>query len=249
MYVRKSEKNGCLRVCIHSCLDTERLMLETDILGSKVYLSLGLKKGRSNQNPGNPKVLSCISSLLQKLVEKNETSLQTEDDQITVFHGSRAPTLTVQQYVDRIYKYSRCSPSCFVVAYIYIDRFMRSENVIVTSLNVHRLLITSVMLAAKFVDDAFFNNAYYAKVGGVTTSELNRMEMKFLFGIDFRLYVSLSTFGKYCLELMNEASEEVVQIERPIHANAIHGACGINENWSKNDDSSYHHPTINIHIK
>lgn len=105
------------------------------------------------------------------------------------------------------------------------------------------------MLAAKFIDDAFFNNAYYAKVGGVTTAELNRLEMEFLFGIDFRLYVSLSTFGKYCSELMNEASEEAVQIERPpLHANTIHSACGINENWSKNDDSSYH-PTIGIHIK
>ncbi|KAI3678927.1 hypothetical protein L6452_38231 [Arctium lappa] len=236
------------------CLDMEGSTLENDILGSKLYLSLGLK-GRMNQNPGNPKVLARISSLLQKSVEKNETMLQTtqtKDDLITVFHGSRAPTLTIQQYVDRIFKYSRCSPSCFVVAYVYIDRFIRTRNIIVTSLNVHRLLITSIMLAAKFIDDVFFNNAYYAKVGGVTTSELNRLEMEFLFGIDFRLYVSLSTFGKYCSELMNEASEEVaavVQIERPpLHANTIHSACGINENWLKNDDSSYH-PTIGIHIK
>ena len=32
-----------------------------------------------------------------------------------------------------------------------------------TSLNVHRLLITGVLLAAKLMDDNYFNNAYYAK--------------------------------------------------------------------------------------
>ncbi|XP_024981789.1 cyclin-P3-1 isoform X3 [Cynara cardunculus var. scolymus] len=139
------------------CLDMEGSTLENDILGSKLYISLGLK-GQMNQNPGNPKALSFISSLLQKSVEKNETMLQTtqtKDELITVFHGSRAPTLTIQQYVDRIFKYSRCSPSCFIVAYVYIDRFIRSGNIVVTSLNVHRLLITSVMLAAKFIDDEF----------------------------------------------------------------------------------------------
>lgn len=34
----------------------------------------------------------------------------------------------------------------------------------ICSRSVHRLLITSVLLAAKFLDDKFFNNAYYAKV-------------------------------------------------------------------------------------
>ncbi|CAN1246856.1 CYCP3-1 [Linum grandiflorum] len=53
-------------------------------------------------------------------------------------------------------------------------------NVHLTSLNVHRLLITSIMLAAKFVDDAFFNNAYYARVGGISTGELNNWKEKLL---------------------------------------------------------------------
>jgi Cyclin len=32
-------------------------------------------------------------------------------------------------------------------------------------LNVHRLLLTGVLLAAKLMDDHYYNNAYYAKVG------------------------------------------------------------------------------------
>jgi hypothetical protein len=34
----------------------------------------------------------------------------------------------------------------------------------ITSLSVHRLLVTAVLIAAKFLDDSYFNNAYYSKV-------------------------------------------------------------------------------------
>ena len=62
----------------------------------------------------------------------------------------------------------------------------------VTSLTVHRLVITAVMLAAKFMDDKYYNNAYYAKIGGVTTSELNHMELEMLRMLDYRTFVSSS---------------------------------------------------------
>lgn len=47
---------------------------------------------------------------------------------------------------------------------IYMDRFIQRNDFALTSLNVHRVAITSVMVAAKFFDDQYYNNAYYAKV-------------------------------------------------------------------------------------
>ncbi|KAJ1433070.1 Cyclin-like [Sesbania bispinosa] len=210
-------------------LDMGTLALETEDVSSDIYLSLGLKE--LDKGVGAPRVLSLLSSLLERSVQRNETLLEAKHikDDVTVFHGLRAPTLSVRKYIDRIFKYSGCSPSCFVVAHIYVDRFLQSTEMTLTSLNVHRLLITSIMLAAKFMDDAFFNNAYYAKVGGVSTCEINRLEMSFLFGIDFRLQVSVDTFGSYCWQLEKEASE-ALQIERPMQA------CRIKESWSNKDD-------------
>ncbi|XP_004493668.1 cyclin-P3-1 isoform X2 [Cicer arietinum] len=206
--------------------------LETDdVSSSDIYLSLGLKG--LDKGVGVPRVLSLLSSFLDRSVQKNEMLLDDKhiEDVVTVFHGLSAPALSVRKYIDRIFKYSGCSPSCFVVAHIYVDRFLQNTDIKLTSLNVHRLLITSIMLAAKFMDDAFFNNAYYAKVGGVSTAELNRLEMSFLFGIDFRLQVSVDTFGRYCWDLEKEASE-TLQIERPMKA------CRIKESWSNKDDPS-----------
>jgi Cyclin len=68
---------------------------------------------------------------------------------------------------------------------------------LLTELNVHRVIITAILLAAKFFDDAYYNNAYYAKVGGVHTSEINGLESDFLFRINFSLYVTSDEFDKY----------------------------------------------------
>lgn len=168
----------------------------------------------------SPRVLPILASLLDRVVQRNEKLLEAtkKQEKITVFHGLRAPNLSIRSYIDRIFKYSNCSPSCFTLAYVYIDRFIHQQpEVPITSLNVHRLLITSVMVAAKFVDDAFFNNAYYAKVGGVSTLEMNRLELEFLFNLDFKLQVTVSTFESYCLKLEKEvAVGGGYQIERPL---------------------------------
>lgn len=60
----------------------------------------------------------------------------------------------------------------------------------------------------------FFNNAYYARVGGVSTQEMNKLEMNLLFSLDFRLQVNIPTFERYCLQLVMEASK--YRVERPV---------------------------------
>ncbi|CAH9145155.1 unnamed protein product [Cuscuta epithymum] len=160
---------------------------------------LGLAENDKN-SVGPPKIVSVLGSVLEKTMKKNEKQRggSSVSADVTVFHGSRAPSMSVGQYVDRIFRYSNCSPACFVVSYIYLDRFVARTGAVLTSLNVHRLLITSTMLAAKFLDDGCYNNGYYAKVGGISNSELNKLEMKFLTALQFRLHVSVDTFISYC---------------------------------------------------
>lgn len=65
------------------------------------------------------------------------------------------------------------------------------------SSNYLRLLMTAVMLAAKFFDDHFYNNEYYARVGGMSNKEINVLEIEFLNLINFTLHVSPIVFFKY----------------------------------------------------
>ncbi|GMN41070.1 hypothetical protein TIFTF001_010281 [Ficus carica] len=152
-----------------------------------------------------PRVITFLSSLLGRVAESNDVNRRFETQKISVFHGLTRPTISVQSYLQRIFKYANCSSSCFVVAYVYLDRFTQSQPLLpINSFNVHRLLITSVMVSAKFMDDLYYNNAYYAKVGGISTTEMNLLELDFLFGLSFQLNVTPTTFHTYCSYLQRD---------------------------------------------
>lgn len=125
---------------------------------------------------------------------------------LSKFHALRPPAISIKDYLQRVAKYAACSGECFVLALVYIDRIIQSNpTFVVNSLNIHRLLITSIMLAAKFFDDQYFNNAYYSKVGGVPCNEINSLEVEFLFMCNFTLFVTTDTYSQYYTELCNHA--------------------------------------------
>lgn len=148
-------------------------------------------------------VVIVLAAVLERLVHSNDYS--PGGDSITKFHALKAPGISIHQYLERIHKYASCSTECFILALIYIDRLIQRNNFILSDLNVHRVVITAILLAAKFFDDAYYNNAYYAKVGGVLISEMNGLEVEFLFRINFSLYVSPEVFVKYQDELVCHA--------------------------------------------
>lgn len=152
-----------------------------------------------------PRVVAIISSLLQQVADHNDISAacgrlkKTAAATASAFEGTSKPSISVRSYLERIFRYANCSSSCYVIAYIYLDRFLRRQPAVaVDSFNVHRFIITSVLVAVKFMDDIYYNNAYYAKVGGISLMEMNYMELDFLFGVGFELNVTPDVFASYC---------------------------------------------------
>jgi len=147
-------------------------------------------------------LVKVLAAVLERLVNSNKSTARSDPGQLTKFHALKAPGIGVEAYLDRVHKYASCSNECFILALIYIDRLIERNNFLLTELNVHRVVITAILLAAKFFDDAYYNNAYYAKVGGVLVSELNGLEVDFLFRINFSLHVQPDVFEKYKAELV-----------------------------------------------
>lgn len=151
-------------------------------------------------------VVRVLAAVLERLICTNASASTADQEQVTKFHALKAPGISILQYLERIHKYASCSTECFILALIYIDRLIQGNNFVLTELNAHRVIITSILLAAKFFDDAYYNNAYYAKVGGVHVSEMNRLEVEFLFRINFSLHVTPELYDKYHAELRSHAS-------------------------------------------
>jgi hypothetical protein len=94
-----------------------------------------------------------------------------------------------------------------VAAGIYLARLCaRYPALEATHLNVHRLVITGVVVAIKFFDDKYYSNGFYAKVGGVSRAELNLLELELLQLLDFNAYVGAEDVQKYLSSLSSLSS-------------------------------------------
>eukprot|EP00871_Galdieria_phlegrea_P001811 jgi/Galph1/2630/GphlegSOOS_G1280.1 len=150
-------------------------------------------------------LVTCISNYVNKRVAANN-QLEQLRGLSTIFHAVRPPSISVLDYMLRMFKYAFCSRSCFIISVIYLEKAAAKEQSFrLTSLNVHRLLITSLMLAAKYLDDIYYNNAYYAKVGGVSLSELNLLELELLHVLEFSVAVSKKEYFMVENMLIQEA--------------------------------------------
>lgn len=107
----------------------------------------------------------------------------------TCFHARSIPSISIYAYLTRILKYCPCANECFLALLVYFDRMSKSTNtraanLRIDSYNIHRLIISGVMVASKLYSDVFFTNTRYAKV--FTAINQNSREFIFVFSI-FRL--------------------------------------------------------------
>lgn len=119
------------------------------------------------------------------------------ENPISVFFSVTMPEIETKLYVKRLVKYAQCSKSAFVVALVYLRRLEEKDEVLaITAFNMHRLIITALMIAAKVLDDRCFSNAHYARVGGISTvQEINRLEIEMLQLLDHKLVVSSEEYA------------------------------------------------------
>lgn len=122
------------------------------------------------------------------------------------FYFSAPPAISVPNYLQRMQSFMFCSDECYVIALIYLDRIReRTTWLEVNSSSIHRLILTGVVVAAKFFEDKYYKNSYYCKVGGINNQELNQLEYEFLSYLDFSLYVSQEEYERYFDRLMTFA--------------------------------------------
>eukprot|EP00928_Gymnodinium_smaydae_P054402 TRINITY_DN3817_c0_g2_i3.p1 TRINITY_DN3817_c0_g2~~TRINITY_DN3817_c0_g2_i3.p1 ORF type:complete len:871 (+),score=123.32 TRINITY_DN3817_c0_g2_i3:39-2615(+) len=135
-----------------------------------------------------------LSAVLERMAEQSGS----EGVQPTPFHSQAKPPGTFLDYMKRLYQYFQCTDECFIIALAYIDRIGRaSPELMVSTFSFHRLMLTSLMLAVKYHDDVYYSNRYYAKVGGVTLQEMNRLEAAFLTRLSFSMHITADHYNRY----------------------------------------------------
>mmetsp|Transcript_36065 Transcript_36065/g.94823 ORF Transcript_36065/g.94823 Transcript_36065/m.94823 type:complete len:203 (-) Transcript_36065:481-1089(-) len=151
---------------------------------------------------------SVFANALQKEVNRNSLTpcLKTSN-----FHSTREPEISASAYVARIFSMTNCSPSCFVFAWRYLKQIESEDwKFMVNKLNVHRLVLTAIMIASKFIEDKYYSNQYWSRVGGITNDELNALEREMLFTLSFKLSLTRPEFLSLesHLKVLSESSDD-----------------------------------------
>ena len=154
----------------------------------------------SNKSFDNFSTIQLISLTLDDIITKNEAESR-ENNEVNYddspFVNVKIPKISIEDYLNRIQKYSDLEDSTLVIALIYIDRLLENRNIILSKYNVYRILLTAVLLAIKYNEDEIYDNSFFAKIFGVTIKELNKLENEFLDLIEFKLFISRKTFKLY----------------------------------------------------
>src|SRR5271169_4648435 len=116
-----------------------------------------------------------------------------------------SPTISVTDYLLRIVKYSSLEKPTLLATVFYIDLLSRNYPAFtLSSLTVHRFLITAVTVASKGLCDAFCTNTHYAKVGGISVAELNMLELEFLKKVDWQIVPEPSVLEAYYKSMISQ---------------------------------------------
>ena len=151
-------------------------------------------------------LINTLSVILTDICKENDINPIINNKNISLFLTDSIQTITINDYLQRLVKYTQVESSTLIAMLIYIDRLCELNNFIVNSYNVYKILFSSLIIAIKYNEDEYYDNKFYAKVGGLTLKEMNNLEINYLSLIDFKLYISEEIFETYfenIIEAMN----------------------------------------------
>ncbi|KAK2956023.1 hypothetical protein BLNAU_8999 [Blattamonas nauphoetae] len=119
--------------------------------------------------------------------------------------GSASPPF--RTYFEKVMMGLSCSPICFVYTLVFIDRLQKSRTLYLTTSTAHKTFLTCSVIAAKYLDDKYFYNSFYASVGMVMLPEFNRMELQMLANLRFNLYIRNTYIEDYFGKVKTRAQQ------------------------------------------
>ncbi|KAJ3337146.1 activating signal cointegrator 1 complex subunit [Gonapodya sp. JEL0774] len=143
--------------------------------------------------PCGNEVFLAVLVYFERIARRADVLLETQDKSLPSVHSnSTGSLLGVEERGD--------------IAEFTMSKKRKKKVLIINSFNVHRLLITGVMIASKLFSDVFFLNSHYAKVGGLPVQELNQLEIEFLIFTDFNLHITVEQLQETGNRLLRHSS-------------------------------------------
>ena len=110
------------------------------------------------------KVIKSISKNLKDIIKENIQNNQMKYVQNDIFCFNHVPGILIDDYINRIYKYTKMNISSLIMSIIYIDRFCEINRYVLCMNNIHKILLTACLVSIKFNEDINISTKYYSEV-------------------------------------------------------------------------------------
>ena len=120
------------------------------------------------------------------------------------FYSKKPPGISLEEYLMRVHQYCPMTTGVYLATSLYIHRLAVIEHIIpVTARNAHRLVLAGLRVSMKKLEDYRYSHSRFAKVGGVSETELGKLEVSFCFLTNFDLKASKEMLSAHAMAVGN----------------------------------------------
>jgi hypothetical protein len=161
---------------------------------------LGLKRSGSLTLSTDQEQQAALAKQIECVVFRL-ASLNTPLNETSVFTAATPVTMPLQRFIDRLMRYVNkwaeeqdglhsLGVTSAVIAMVFLER----SKVSLSRADTYRGFLAAFHVAFKLTYDFYVSNSYFAKVGGVTVSELNALETSMCSMLGWNFAVSEEAF-------------------------------------------------------
>ena len=152
---------------------------------------------KMNERNESKVVLKLISNLLTDICETNKSPSDEKISLLKPFILKKIPSISIINYIERLFKYSKHSEEIMIIVLIYIDIIRSKHKINLNYYNIHKIIFASFIVTIKFHEDDYYSLNYYSKLGGIPKKEIINLEYEFLKLMNFNLFIKDELFEKY----------------------------------------------------
>ncbi|KAJ4135267.1 hypothetical protein NW768_004889 [Fusarium equiseti] len=125
---------------------------------------------------------------------------------IRKFYSKKPPPISIGDYLSRLHRFCPMSSAVYLATSLHLQRLALEGIYDINRRNIYRLVLAGLRVSAKALEDLSYPHSKFAKVGGVSDSELSRLELAFCFLVGFDLSVTFDILqGHY--EMLRDVME------------------------------------------
>ena len=141
-------------------------------------------------------IIKSIAQNLRDIIKQNIRNNQMKNVRHDLFYIQGQFSISIEEYINIIFKGTKMSLSTLIISIIYIDKFIELNGYILSLKNIHRILVASCLLSIKFNEDTI-STKYYSKIVGINDNDLNILELYFYIKLQFSLLVDYECYKQY----------------------------------------------------